>query len=197
MKGLLINGSSLYLPLIPYLTIPPYCHVLLFCSSPFSTLPLSTHLLTLRKARQLRVNRLMFWQFEIHLWHFNPASVFIAADLRSPGLWEVVMVGWKERWREGKGRGSPWDGAVTQRLWTVCKAQQGLWTCSCIADDKWKRMIMSPPSGRCQNSWSRDKLRQCNRQNSSMCFGGTGDRVTQKCNHAWNNMLLCGQSTME
>lgn len=59
---------------------------------------------------------------------------------------------------------------TTQGAWTVYKPQQGLWTCSCIADDKWIHMIMSPPSGRRQNSWNRDKLQWCTRQNNSMCF---------------------------
>lgn len=56
------------------------------------------------------------------------------------------------------------------RLWTVYEAQQGLWTCSCRSVNKWKHMVMSPPSGRLQNFWMRDKLRQCNRQNNSMIF---------------------------
>lgn len=32
-----------------------------------------------------------------------------------------------------------------------------------------KHMVMSPPSGRQQNSWSWDKLRQSIRQNNRMC----------------------------
>lgn len=92
--GLLINASSPYLPshspfsshLLPPLLLPRF----------------SPSLPPLRKAWHLRVNRLMFWQFQIRLWHFNPASVFIAADLRSAGLHEGLMEGWNEGWRRRK-----------------------------------------------------------------------------------------------
>lgn len=57
-------------------------------------------------------------------------------------------------------------------LWGWCsypenvdwEVQQGLRTCSYRAVNEGKHMVMSPPSGRQQNSWYRDKLRQWHRQ---------------------------------
>lgn len=74
-----------------------------------------------RKARHLRVNRLMLWHFEIRLWHFNPTSVFIAADLRSV-WWGVGFSGGMDRTRRGKNtRGPVGSLGYTE---TVEKAQQ-------------------------------------------------------------------------
>lgn len=114
------NGSLLHLLLItphpPSLSSPPlrpHCHVLLFCAVPLFPALLLLFFSSLhkkkkeREAGQLGVNRLMFWQFEIHPWHFNPASVIIATDSRSLG----VMEGWKSRdgEREERRSGSLWE----------------------------------------------------------------------------------------
>lgn len=129
--------------------------------------------------RHQRVNRLMFWQFEIRFWHFNPASVFITADLRSTRLHEggraTEMVGGRRAGGSEEGEKEAGRGVEGRReLWGWCsypenvdwEVQQGLRTCSYRAVNEGKHMVMSPPSGRQQNSWYRDKLRQWHRQSA-------------------------------
>ena len=87
----------------------------------------------------------MFWQFEIRFWHFNPASVFIAADLRSVGEREGAMV-----LQRGRGGGAPREGAAaTQRVVDCAWGAAGV--CGpavCRPAANWKHMAMSPPSGK-------------------------------------------------
>lgn len=93
--------------------------------------------------------------------------------------------------REKKRGGSPWDGTAIQRQWTLCEAQQGLWTCSCSSANEWKHMVMSPPSGTWQNCRRRDTLLQCIRQNSRMYYSSSKERVKESWKQAWNNLLSC------
>lgn len=151
--GLSIIGISPCRPFIPFHRILSYCMHQLPLARPHKQLGFSLHLphphphpqpLPLGKVWHLRVNRLMFWQFEIRFWHFNPACVFVAADLRSVG-WEF----WGERgsrergdwekqrviWGEG-GEGAREMGTATQRLSRMAqRCNRELWSCCCRWDD--------------------------------------------------------------